>query len=311
MTVDMPIARLLADFENLKKSRRTAPVEILQTIGKFSAGSLKLLREHSTVRPFAWTGRGARRYSIFILDEPGARISRAVNTDQFIFDPDEFISGWSELLEAVASSRSQGRLIYLDAVRVNALCYSAVMSWAAAVDLFKPSNGLAGTYFEILTGALIGNLSGRDVGSEVKLPVPGGYEKIKVDLTFEANNGRPCLVVPTKISTRERISQAYVHARILETARPGDYRTIICVVNETNTVNDAKIKEIDGQYPGRGLKETLVPGTIALYQKYIAQLEGMYYLDPPASYLAGNCPGMPLVRPYGHLLTEDLPYLLE
>ncbi len=307
----MPITRLLAEFENLKRSRRTAPVDMLQTIGEFSAGSLKLLRKHSTARPFAWTGKGTKRYSIFIPDGLGSRISRAVNLDHFIFEPDEFAVRWSELVKAVAGSQAKGQLLCINATAVNSLCYSAVMSWAAAVDLFKPSHGLAGAYFEILTGALIGNLSGREVGSEIRLPVPGGYEKIKVDLTFQANDERACLVVPTKISTRERISQAYVHARILETARPGDYRTIICVVNETNIVNDVKIKEMNGQYPGRALKETLVPGTIVLYQKYIAQLEGMYYLDPPASYLAGNYPGMPPVRSYGHLLTEDLPYLLK
>jgi hypothetical protein len=55
------------------------------------------------------------------------------------------------------------------------------------------------------------------------------------------------------------------------------------------------------------LKETLVPGTIALYQKYISHIDGIYYLDPPARYLNGSGRGLPKIGTVGSLLTEDLP----
>lgn len=303
----MSINELLTDFETLKKIRRSSSVGLLEQLGDFSNASLRVLHKEADTHPIPWKGKGDKRYSVFTPKGKLSPISRAVRHDYFIYDVDEFRRQWDVMLEHFHDGLGTGRLIGLQSQQVNSICYTAVMSWAAAVDLFNRSQGLGGTYFEILTGALVSGLSGRPVGGDIMLPLPGGKrETIKVDLTFEAADDRPCLVIPTKISTRERISQAYVHARILETARPGGYRTILCVANETNSFKEKGQDSRIGVY----LKETLVPGTIALYQKYIAHLDGLYYLDPPQPYLVGEKPGLPPVRTFGDLLTIYLPGLL-
>jgi hypothetical protein len=56
--------------------------------------------------------------------------------------------------------------------------------------------------------------------------------------------------------------------------------------------------------------DTLVPKTIVLYQRYIAQLSAMYYLDPPHEYTTTPLVGFPQVKQFSALLTRDLPTLL-
>ena len=78
--------------------------------------------------------------------------------------------------------------------------YTTVMSFAVLVDLYNPSRGMGGTFFEMIVGPLISLLTGRTETGDVRLPVPGqADEVIKVDLTFHDPEGGRSLAVPTKI----------------------------------------------------------------------------------------------------------------
>lgn len=163
----------------------------------------------------------------------------------------------------------------------------------------------------MVIGPMISLLSGRPERGEVVLPVPGTseVERVKTDLTFGAERGRT-LVVPTKISTRERISQAYVHQRILDAAQPGKYRSILVACSENNVMAPKGTAKRDRTASVCWVQDTLVPRTIALYQRYVAELDGIFYLDPPAAYLAGGYPGLPHVATVGQLTHGELPALL-
>ena len=109
-------------------------------------------------------------------------------------------------------------------------------------------------------------------------------------------------MIPTKISSRERISQAYVHQRILDADGSRAFRSVLCIANENNMAGG---RSLETAY----LKDTLVPDTIVQYEAFIAKLAGLYYLDPPAGYLPPP-PLFPSVRQFHTLLTADLPRLV-
>jgi hypothetical protein len=58
-----------------------------------------------------------------------------------------------------------------------------------------------------------------------------------------------------------------------------------------------------------GVTDTLVANTIVLYQLHVAKLAGIYYLDPPPSYLVAKA-NFPHVATFGELLAMDLPTYL-
>ena len=298
----MPLSRLVAEFDLLKKNRRLRKNAdlCLSEVGHFAIEAHKLITDSPTLHRVAWHGTGEKFYSVFA---EGDKWSRGVNDREFIWDPYEFDFEWQQFEEAVVHSAGQKLLLDFDSSLANRVVYTAVMSWAAAVDIYQPSNGLAGTFLEMLVGPTIALLSDREESGAIKIAVPeqGSTETVTVDVSFHGS--RQSLAVPTKISTRERISQVYVHSRILETAFPYRYKTVLVAGNETNAVYPrGAVRSVENM----GLKETLVPGTIALYQKYISAIDGLYYLDPPKRYLDGSQSGLPHIGTVGELLTEDL-----
>jgi hypothetical protein len=292
-------------FDRLKALRRGDQLASLELLGETAGICLSLLRDHASRRQIVWAGRGTKQYDVFATSGDVEVFSRAVNRTLFIEDPDDFEDAWRDLLLALESQPGALRLSGVDRALIDAGAYTAVIGFAATTDIFGTGNrGGPGVFFEMLVGPLISLLTGRPETGAVPLQLPDGTtETVPVDLSFFGQPGDPALMVPTKISTRERISQAFVHQAMLEKAlAPEVVRTALCIGNENNMVN-----------PGGGsrslatatVKETLVPRTIVQYQRYIAELDGLYYLDPPEPYINSTVLGFPRVKRFHELVTND------
>jgi hypothetical protein len=197
------------------------------------------------------------------------------------------------------------RVLTMTAAQANSAIYTHVMSFCCLIDLVaRASRKTPGTLFELTMGMLLSELSGRRRGKQVR--VEGERYTVPTDLVLFSDDEPLAahLVVASKISTRERVVQAYAQQRILEEIYPGQYKSILVAANEMNMQGTGAIHE------------TCVPNQIGLFQKYLAQLAGIYYLDPPRGYVEApfNKPTFshPLpVRTIGDLLVTDLAKLLE
>ena len=309
----MPNPSLAAQFAALKTRRRIDPAGTLAHLGTFSAAVLNWLFANAALHDVPWRGGGAKNYAVLVDGTSAKRWSRAVNRDLFVSDVRQFGADWTATTTALLGSAGKQVVSGASADLLNRTYYTATFAYAAAVDLFNPNRGGPGTFLEMLVGPTLSILTARTESGAIVLPVPDTdlVESVPVDMTFEPSKaGRGVgLVVPTKISTRERVSQPYVHQRILDAARPGRYRTVLCIGNENNAFHERGTPAAKRSAETLYLQDTLVPGTIALYQRYVAELGGMFYLDPPAAYLAAP-KGLPPVSDFGGLLTEHLPELL-
>jgi hypothetical protein len=122
---------------------------------------------------------------------------------------------------------------------------------------------------------------------------------VATDIVFEyCGKG---VVIPAKITTRERIVQPFAHQKILDGVfGVGRYISLLICVSETQRSDkDGRVNEI------------CVPGTITLFQKHLAQLNGIYYLDPPQRYLALNAKNIVSVQSLGFLFAEGLANILR
>jgi hypothetical protein len=307
---------LTPDFDRLKKVRRIDPLKSLELVGRFASSALAVLAEAAQAQPLAWRGGGDKAYIVFTANGQQLPFSRAVNRDLFEPDPIQFEYLWREVVTGLLDGEAAGTMrAPLDAGMIERAVYTAVVGYGAAVDLFNPGNrGGPGSFLEMVTGPAIALLTRRRESGALRLPIPdsnGEFANISVDLTFVDPNHPIVLVVPTKISSRERISQAAVHQRILDAISPGSFRSILCLANENNVMPIGKLAKADRTANMCYARDTLVPGTIALYQRYVARLSGLYYLDPPYEYITGKYPNLPPVATYGRLLTDDLPRLLD
>ena len=226
-----------------------------------------------------------------------SQISRPVHLAQFVRSSEELLSRWEVLRNS--ASPEEGR--YDSSPEdINKVLYSICMGFAVCYDLWRPSSRKTpGTFFEVVVGSLV-QVVLPDMARVAHVSLPEHNEKVSTDIAFLEPEGVGGLVLPIKITTRERIVQPFAHQRILDSVfGESRFQSVLVCVSEMQRQGTT------------GAKAVCVPGTIRLFQRHLAALSGLYYLDPPLRYLEPDVVECVPVRTAGDLLRYDLPYLVR
>jgi hypothetical protein len=147
--------------------------------------------------------------------------------------------------------------------------YTITQDIGSFLDFFGGNSArkALGTFFESVVAVAVSRITRKSVGSGV-IDL-GEYDaKVSFDLgVFNRNN--PELLIASKTSTRERLSQPFVQVAILRGATQKRPKCILIVIG------DVQRKE------GGGVSHTFTAGQFRLYSKFIAKLDGVFYCDVP------------------------------
>lgn len=231
---------------------------------------------------------GVTDKSYFAFDS-GNRQSMPINRnlwDENILNRfDEFITGLQNRALEAFSPDEITKLLYT---------YSAFVF--SSFDLYKPSNKVRGTLFELLICHLFMKMWNVVPQKYITISqFDGNSTTLPTDLVFDLGNGRAKYHVPCKTSTRERVIQVWAHQRVIDG------------VHGTNTVKGvpaifAETKKASGS--GEVI-EICLPFQWQLYQRYIAQMTRIYYFDIPAAYDSLTRAQYPIqVKEIGHFFFE-------
>lgn len=222
-------------------------------------------------------------------------LSRPILEELFIRDNIVFRNLWCRFIASIDNDR---HLSLMSAIDIDRVMYTAIMGFAAYYDIWKPkSRKTPGTHFELLLGSVLSQFMPQLTRTKF-ISLPNQDEKVSTDIVFGNENGG--LVIPAKITTRERIVQPYAHQRILDSIFPdGRYKSVLMCVSETQRDDDNK-----------HVNDICVPGTVKLFQAHLSNLSGIYYLDPPARYMQKDISAIVRVATYSALFREDLPRLI-
>lgn len=231
---------------------------------------------------------------LYELRSHNAFLSRPIRRDLFIADPNQFDHAWRDAAAAINPKTHT-----IDDPLLDSILYTGVIAFAACYDLYKPtSRKTPGTFFEILMGVWLSAVCGLPRAKQITLP--NTKYKVPTDIVLLPPDGKPVLVIPTKITTRERVVQPWAHQRILDDAfGRGRYKSVLVAASELQR---------DGS---KGVNEICVPGQIELYQQYLAQMYGMYYLDPPAAYMTPHFVSLLPTKRISDLLRVDARALMD
>jgi hypothetical protein len=177
--------------------------------------------------------------------------------------------------------------------------YTVAYSVFAANDAYNIGRKASATFFEILMGHAVARISGISPRKKVRVPESGA--DLPTDYVFDPGPDSRKIHLPIKTSTRERAVQAWVHQLVLDRIfGNGVYRGVLMVSSETK--RDTHTGEVI---------EICVPRQLQMFQSRVAEISRVYYLDPPAVYLALN-QGFPRleVRPFSEAFRE-IPDLLR
>jgi len=150
--------------------------------------------------------------------------------------------------------------------------YTLAYTVFAANDINEIGRKASATFFEILIGHIMARAIG--VSPRKRIRLPESDATLPTDYVFELGGNRR-IHLPIKTSTRERGVQAWVHQLVLDGIfGKGSFVGVFVVGAETK--RNAKTGEVI---------EICVPQQFAMFQARIATISGIYYLDPPETYL--------------------------
>jgi hypothetical protein len=210
----------------------------------------------------------------------------------YVANQNEFTELWTEFIDSIDTLNNK---ICMDDDKVSKVLYTTIMSFAICYDLWKNSSRKTpGTYFEVILGSILARLL-PDYTRKKHVIIPGQDDKVSTDIVFEPEGDGVKLVIPAKTTTRERIVQPFAHQRILDGVfGEGVYKSMLICVNEIQREQDT------------GVNDICVPGTLKLFQSYLAKMHGIYYIDPPQRYLQEDITSIIRVGTLASLLINDL-----
>ena len=152
------------------------------------------------------------------------------------------------------------------------------------------------TYFECYIGHLFAKSMGVNPTKRVRLPVHDRNVLMTMDFLIDLGASYRKIHLPVKMSTRERVVQAWGHHRLLDAAYgAGAYRGIMVLFSETKL--DSRTLEV---------VEICVPDQWLAYQTFLAHLDRIYYFDIPDRYqtLTNQYPDVIVIKQFGEFFNE-------
>lgn len=278
-------AQLGNAYDSVKRavSANYGSTESSRAIIDFAAISLQFLREDCEQVGLQSLVLGKE----YISFSRNSVVARPVNLAYFNFNLDEVVGYWRHWAAG-------GRL---DGAQLAQTLYTVAIAPCLAYDLFNRNDKKSqATYFERMVGHIFAKSLGIAPVKSAELPVLGRPIRMTMDFLFETDGDTPNIHLPVKLSTRERVVQAWAHQRLLESAYgAGSYAGTLVAFSETKL--DVRKREV---------VEICVPDQWLAYQSLLAKMENIYYFDIPVRYqeLTDAYPASISVRPFREFFTQ-------
>ena len=187
--------------------------------------SLAFVREQADVVPLASMVPGKHYVMARSKGSVLVRTSRPINEGLFLPGMTR-----SEIEATVA-----GNMLGLSEKVAQQRLYTAAMSYPVAVEIATSGNKKSpATFFEIFVGHLIAEKLDVDPTTSIPIPSLDVENILPTDFIFDPGAGRAKFHVPVKLSTRERVVQAWAHQRVLEGMHgAGRFLGVLIVLAET------------------------------------------------------------------------------
>ena len=213
-------------------------------------------------------------------------VARPANQELFIVDPAVITGLWKRWLDESISPQDFAKLTY-----------TIALAPCLAMELFDRQNKKGpATSFECYIGHMFAKSVGVNPTKRARLPILGRDVLMTMDFLFDVGEQHRQVHLPVKMSTRERVVQAWAHQRLLDAAYgDGVYRGIMVLFSETKL--DSRSLEVI---------EICVPDQWLAYQALLAQMDRIYYFDVPCRYqvLTDQYPEVIVIKPFGEFFME-------
>lgn len=237
---------------------------------------------------------------------------RPINKELFIANPDSFISHFNELQSIFTKIRTKSEIADSNKDIIDKTIYTIQQSIGAGLDLLVNPNSArkhVGNRFEELVKVIFTEIGIANKKIVLQIPfetdegtktykcendlIISPYKTVKSSSTSLDENE---VVVSVKTTSKDRMGKMFIDKILLERFVEHPQKVIGIFLN------DVQRKESDN------ISFTLVSGLFMVYSKFLTELEGVYYLDPPPNAI--KKPYSDYMKRFSELITTDLSKLL-
>nr|WP_320023762.1 hypothetical protein [uncultured Draconibacterium sp.] len=248
-------------------------------------------------------------YLIYSSEIAGTtKFIRPINKTLFINDVAIFDKNYKHLLNVLNKIKTGAEIIESDKDIIDKTLYTIQQSIGAGLDLLVNPNSArkhVGNRFEELVKTIFTEIG--VANKKIILQIP--YETEEETKTYKCENDliispyehvkstsnfldEKEVVVSVKTTSKDRMGKMFIDKILLERFVKHPQKVIGIFLN------DVQRKEANN------ISFTLVSGLFMVYSKFLTELEGVYYLDPPPN--ANKKPYSNYMRRFSELLTTDL-----
>ena len=254
-------------------------------------------------------------YDIYVSEIAGTKkYLRPVNNTLFFNSVEEFKSNYRKFEEVLRKLKGSERDFNIEEKRIiDSIIYTMQQATGVGLDLLVPPNSArkhVGNRFEELIKTVFTEVG--ITNNKTVLNIPYGikgqeqyykcendlilspFDKVKSSSTGLNKNE---IVASIKTTSKDRMGKIFIDKILLERFINHPQKVIGIFLN------DVQRKGTDS------ISHTLVSNLFMVYTKFLTELEGIYYLDPPPHI--EREPFRSRMKRFSELLTEDIWYLLS
>jgi len=238
---------------------------------------------------------------------------RPINKTLFFNSPADFTTNFGKFKEIFAEIKNGSEISSADKDIIDKTIYTIQQSIGAGLDLLVNPNSArkhVGNRFEELIKVIFTEAGVANKRITLQIPyetdegiktykcendlILSPYDKVKSSSTSLDENE---IVLSVKTTSKDRMGKMFIDKILLERF-VGHPQKVIGIF-----LNDVQRKETSN------ISYTLVSGLFMVYSKFLVELEGIYYLDPPPN--ATKKPYSDYMKRFSELITTDLKILLS
>jgi len=237
---------------------------------------------------------------------------RPINKELFVAKPEIFNSHFNELQNIFTKIRTKSKISDSDKDVIDKTIYTMQQSIGAGLDLLVNPNSArkhVGNRFEELVKIIFTEIGIANKKTVLRIP----YETDEGTKTYKCENDLIIspfqevksssdsldeneVVISVKTTSKDRMGKMFIDKILLERFVKHPQKVIGIFLN------DVQRKKSDN------ISFTLVSGLFMVYSKFLTELEGVYYLDPPPNAI--KKPYSDYMKRFSELITTDLSKLL-
>ncbi|MBC8200358.1 MAG: hypothetical protein H8E80_10040 [Desulfobacteraceae bacterium] len=236
------------------------------------------------------------------------KFARPVNNNLFINEIEEFKKSYKSFLEALKQIKNGKKIKREDYSTIDAVVYTIQQSIGVGMDFLCNPNSArkhVGNRFEELIRNIVSQAGITNDKVVFKIPYPSEegeklyscetdiilspHERVKSNIkTINEDE----IVISLKTTSKDRMGKIFLDKLLMQKFAEHPVKVVGIFLNDVQRKNTDKISY------------TFVSGLFMVYTKFLIQLEGVYFIDPPP--ITKTAPYNEHISPFSQFIANDI-----